>query len=372
MWNRLHTIVAALMLVSSAQAEPMNLYIGTYSGPSSEGIYRVGFDSATGEFTSEATLVAKVKNPSFLAFTRDAKRLYCVSEVGGGAVSAFAIDAHDAPLRHLNDGKSGGDGPCHLTVARDGKSLVVANYGSGHFAAMPLNGDGTVGAITNAIAGAGGGPVASRQKGPHGHSVVPVPGHDDLIAACDLGSDEISILRVTPDGAIERVSTSKSPAGAGPRLSIWSKDGKKLFVADELSNTLSIYRFDGTALSLVAQSDALPADVRTQVSLAHVVLGADERFAYVSIRDLRKEPPFRDAIAVFDVTDAGKPTVVQHAPVARVPRHFTITPDGKWLIVAGQKSGTLESHAIDPTTGRLAPAGKPVQAGIPVCVLAVP
>jgi 6-phosphogluconolactonase len=359
-----------LLLAPTARGDLMKLYIGGYSGPSSEGIYCVSFDDAKGEFVGEPKLVATVKNPSFLALAPNGKTLYSVAEVGGGAVSAFAIDAVDAPLRHLNDAKSGGAGPCHLTVMPDGRTLVVANYGSGHFASLRLNDDGSIGDAVSSEVGAGGGPIESRQKGPHGHSVVPSPVAKDLFAACDLGSDEVTIFRAKADASIEVVSRVKSPAGAGPRMSTWSRDGTKLYVADELSNTLSIYTWDGTALKLASQVDALSPEVsREALSLAHVSVTDDGRTAYVSIRDNSKGPDWRDAIAVVDVSDASKPRVVQHVQCARVPRHIALAPGGKWLVVAGQKSGTLVAHKIDPATGHLGPAGPSINAGIPTCVL---
>lgn len=361
-----------LSLASLARADTMNIYIGGYTGPSSQGIYRVGFDDAKGQFTGEPALVATVKNPSFLALAPNGRTLYSVSEVGGGAVSAFAIESHDAPLRHLNDVPSGGAGPCHVAVTADGKTLLAANYGSGHFVSLRLNEDGSIGVQAGSEVGAGGGPVESRQKGPHGHSVVPNPKTPDLFAACDLGSDDVTIFRARADSSFEVVSRAKSPAGAGPRMSTWSGDGTTLFVADELSNTLSIYAWDGAALKLKSQVDALSAEVpREALSLAHVSLSADGRFAYVSIRDNSKGPDFRDAIAVVDVTDAAMPKVTQHASCARVPRHIAVAPGGGWLVVAGQKSGTLTAYKIDPQTGRLGPPGPSINAGIPTCVLFV-
>src|SRR4051794_24250540 len=73
------------------------VYIGTYTGPKSKGIYRCELDLATGKL-SEPTLAGETRNPSFLAIHPDMKHLYAVSEVsdaGGkmtGAVAAFEID----------------------------------------------------------------------------------------------------------------------------------------------------------------------------------------------------------------------------------------------------------------------------------------
>ena len=70
------------------------VFIGTYTGGKSQGIYRSTIDLATGKL-SEPELAAKIKDPSFLAIHPSGKFLYSVGEVGtfagkpGGA--AFGV-----------------------------------------------------------------------------------------------------------------------------------------------------------------------------------------------------------------------------------------------------------------------------------------
>ncbi len=55
----------------------------------------------------------------------------------------------------------------------------------------------------------------------------------------------------------------------------------------------------------------------------------------------------------------GKVTLVQNAPAnVKVPRGFAISPDGGWLVAAGQNDNSLASHKIDPATGKLTPAAQ--------------
>src|SRR4051794_40150831 len=110
-------------------------YVGTYTRGDSKGIYFFHFDPATGEM-SKPELAAEVANPSFLAIHPNRKFLYAVSELGNdgksnGAVTAYAIDAKSGALTKLNSVSSGGGGACHLVVDKTGKSLMVANYGTG-------------------------------------------------------------------------------------------------------------------------------------------------------------------------------------------------------------------------------------------------
>ncbi len=63
-------ILLALGLVAAAAwaAQPEYfLYIGTYTGPKSQGIYAWRFDPASGKLT-EIGLAGETQNPSFVAF----------------------------------------------------------------------------------------------------------------------------------------------------------------------------------------------------------------------------------------------------------------------------------------------------------------
>src|SRR5688572_18049027 len=56
------------------------VYVGTYTGANSKGIYLYDFDTATGALT-QVGLAAEAKSPSFLALSPDARHLYAVGEM---------------------------------------------------------------------------------------------------------------------------------------------------------------------------------------------------------------------------------------------------------------------------------------------------
>ena len=82
------------------------IYVGTYTGPESKGVYAFRFDAASGKSTL-IELAAETNNPSFLAIDPTRHYLYAVNEVGdykgekSGAVSAFAIDRKTGKLTLL-------------------------------------------------------------------------------------------------------------------------------------------------------------------------------------------------------------------------------------------------------------------------------
>src|SRR5947209_378525 len=86
---------------------PMWVFVGTYTGGKSRGIYRLAYDPSTGH-PGEPELAAESINPSFLAVHPSGRFLYAVNEVDrfedkpGGGVTAFALDAKSGALSKLN------------------------------------------------------------------------------------------------------------------------------------------------------------------------------------------------------------------------------------------------------------------------------
>ena len=152
---RKHTVTAlllTLLLASYAAAASKRywVYIGTYTGPQSKGIYAFQFDADSGKLEPVA-LVGELPRPSFLAIHPNRKYMYAVSELGTSTVSAFEINPKTGMLTLLNTVPAKGSSACHLVVDRTGKSLVVANYGNGSVAVFPVGADGRLGESTAQI-----------------------------------------------------------------------------------------------------------------------------------------------------------------------------------------------------------------------------
>src|SRR5262249_46293135 len=143
-------LIAALSLSPGARAAQKSpgkgeyfAYVGTYTGQKSQGIYVFRFDVSSGKATAPE-LAAETPNPSFVAVHPNGRLLYAVSEIGNfegqrsGAVSAFSIDRQTGKLTFLNKAATRGAGPCYLVVDKTGKDVLVANYGGGSVAALPL------------------------------------------------------------------------------------------------------------------------------------------------------------------------------------------------------------------------------------------
>lgn len=77
----------------------------------------------------------------------DFKNLYAANEAygaAGGNVSAYAIDLATGKLTKLSQAPSSGKGPCHVSTDASGSMVMVANYGNGSFASIPLDDNGAI------------------------------------------------------------------------------------------------------------------------------------------------------------------------------------------------------------------------------------
>lgn len=346
-------------------------FIGTYTNAGrSEGIYRLFLNTKTGAMRVDG-VAAKAADPSFLALHPNGRVLYAVNELeqfGGkptGAVSAFAIARDSGALTPLGQLPSHGTAPCYVSVDKTGRTVLVANYGTGSVATFTVKPNGGLDAARTVVQHEGHGPNADRQAGPHAHCIITDPLNRHVIAA-DLGVDGVLVYQFDEKtGKIATVANGVATnPGAGPRHLAFHPTGRFLYVINELDSTLVVYRYDGErgALDQVqvapssgsAGSANFPADV-------HVA--SSGRFLYASNRG-------HDTIAVFGVDGAsGRLTALQEVSTGgNWPRNFALDPSGGFLLVANQRSDSILSFRADPGSGRLTPTGEKVEIPSPVCI----
>jgi 6-phosphogluconolactonase len=357
----------------SAEANSRLLYIGTYTGKKSKGIYSARFDSDTGKL-SAPELAAETKNPSFLALHPNGRVLYAVGEIDDfqgmktGAVSAFSIDGQSGKLSLLNQKPSGGGGPCHLCIDKTGKCMLVANYGSGHFAALPVKDDGKLGAPREIIRFNGSSINRERQSGPHAHFVNFDP-WNKFALGCDLGLDKVCVWKIEQGATNGGKLILKYPAlikpGSGPRHLAFHPSEPFVYLINEMAATITVfaYDWDTPALRELQTISMLPEKFEGFKSGAEIQVHPLGKFVYGSNRG-------HNSIAVFSVDGkSGKLTLVQHQGTqGKTPRHFAIDPTGKWLLAENQDSDNIVIFRIDQETGKLSATGEKVEVGSPVCI----
>ena len=378
-------LAAPVLLLPSVRAQEKSeaprkylAYIGTYTTKTqSKGIYAYRFDGATGKLSAMG-VAAESADPSFLAVHPNGEYLYTVNEIGNfngeksGAVSAYAIDRKTGKLTLLNQVASRGAGPCHISLDKTGKYVLVANYDSGTVAVFPVQGDGQLGKYTGFEKHIGSGLNKERQEGPHAHWIATSPDNRFLLTA-DLGIDRILISKFhLADGAFRRNKPNsgvKLKSGAGPRHAAFHPGGKFFYVTSELDSTVTAYSYDakGGALHELQVISTLPKDFSGENDAAEIAVHPSGKFLYVSNRG-------RDSIAVFAMDPLkGKLTpVADIATQGKTPRNFAIDPTGRYLLAANQNSNSVVVFKIDLITGGLILTNQAVEVAAPVCITFVP
>jgi len=372
------TCLLLLLLVTTGEAVDYKylVYVGTYTGKGSEGIYAYQFDPATGE-SSPVLLAAKTDNPSFLTTDPGGRFLFAVNELDKfrneptGAVSVFAIDQASGKLNLLQQVSSLGKGPAHLSLDKSGRFLMVANYNSGNYAVFPVGSDGRLGPYTAFVQDVGTSVNPDRQAGPHAHSIQVTPDNRFVLVA-DLGTDELLIYQFnTGTGSLTPANPKsvKVDPGAGPRHIAFAPSGKFVYLINEMGSTVTVFAYDSDSGTLQTEQtvSTLPKNFVGKNTAAEIAVDEKGSFLYVSNRG-------DDSIVVFSINpDNGNLTPLERVPSGgKNPRHFAIDPSGKWLFAASQDSNDIRLFRIDPKSGRLTPTSQSLKVVSPVCVSFVP
>lgn len=360
-----------------------NLLVGTYTGSSSDGLYVYRFDTDSGRVSPVSS--AKAENPSYLVASRDGRHVYAVNELPGdagpasvrGGVSAFDFDAKTGALKFVNRVSAQGNDPCYLSLSPDGRYLVVANYSvasdpGGSFSVFPVEATGALGAAVLNVHHEGTGPVKGRQDGAHVHSTVFSPDGKYLFVQ-DLGADKLYSYRYTPDGSRGLIGPTESrytlaKAGSGPRHLVFGANGRFAYVTNELNASVDVYRYDDGRLAHIETVPMTAPGFAGKVGGGALHLSPDGRFLYATNRGDAND------IVIYAVNAAdGKLTLVgRQSSLGKTPREFAIDPSGKWLIVGNQDSDSVFVFRRDIASGRLEPNPARIRIDKPVDFKFVP
>ncbi|CAH2599429.1 Lactonase family protein [Rhodovastum atsumiense] len=273
-----------------------------------------------------------------LALSPDRRALYAACRNPPFPVSAFAI-GDDGGLTLTGTGHLAAS-MAYLATDRSGRFLLGASYHGARLAVTPVGADGVPGE-----------PVAVLVTPPKAHSILPDPENRAVYAAV-LGGDVI--LRQPFDPATGALGTvpvpvARSAAGAGPRHLRFARGGTLLYCVNELDATLTTYARDpagGVLTELQSLRLVPPPASGTPLAGADLHLTPDERFLYASERSC-------NVLCGFRLREDGTLEALGSVAAEPVPRGFAITPDGRFLLCAGQQSGAVASYRIDPESGAL-------------------
>lgn len=362
--KRLYILLFSALACANLQAQnKFNLLVGTYTNKcQSNGIYVYEFDANNGEFKLKNSS-ENVVSPSYLSVSADNKFIYAVNENGTqSSVSAFGYNSTSGKLTFLNKNDALGADPCHLI--NDDKNVIVANYSGGSIVVYKKKADGSITEVQQLIQHEGKGVNAARQEKAHVHQVVFSP-DKKFVLSNDLGLDKVFIYKYNPSSKNEILTLKESvdvKSGSGPRHLTFSKDGKFVYLIQELDATLTTFSYDKTgSLKRIAETSILPKGFTGGTGAAAIKISPDGNFLYVTDR------VDANSIAVYKILKDGKiEQVEQLSTLGKGPRDFAIDPTGNYLLVGHQYTNDVIIFKRDKTTGKLTDTGKRIELCSPV------
>ncbi|MGP6421425.1 lactonase family protein [Pseudomonas putida] len=369
-WPLLMAGSVGAMGLSSASAETYQLLVGSYTAGTSQGIYRMSFDSATGQIAAKPLQVVKSENPSWLTLSKDQKQLFVVNENGPGQkdpvgrVSSYSIDPKTHTLTLINQVQSLGNEPTHSSLSGDASHLFVSNYSvvedpGGTLAVLPVGADGKLKSVVQMSAHPASRVNPERQASNHVHSTVSSP-DGRYVFSNDLGADKVFIYKFDPKANPDlpltpaKTASVSLPAGSGPRHLLFSADGKHAWLTMEMSAQVAVFDYHDGVLTQTQMVDLAAGQPTSDKAAAALHASADGKFLYVSNRGTANQ------LLVFSIDPAtGQLKELQKRSVeGDHPREFSLDPSGKFLLIANQKSNEIVVVERDAKTGLL---GKTVQ-----------
>ena len=363
--NFIYFILAAVILgnsqMNSNKELPKNdtypFYVGTYTDKESEGIYKY-LITADGRL-KKIGLVAKCKNPAFLAKSADNKYLLAVNEInndGYGAIESYLVK--NDTLLLINQKSSGGAYPCFVTINND-RFVLVANYNGGNIGLFRLNNKGKLSSILYVEKH-----LKTNEKIPHTHSAWFEP-FDNSVITIDKGRNELwfSHLDTSQQKLVHR-QTLEMDLGSGPRHLVIHPNGRWIYVLNELNNSITfVKKLDNGKYIKEKSFSTLPIGYTAKSICADIKITSNGKFIYATNR-------VHNSIAIFEVdSDSGELNLLGLQPTfGDFPRNISLSPDENYLIVANRNSNNIASFKRNKISGMLKIVDK-IEVPTPACIV---
>ena len=338
------------------------VYVGTYTFPGTApggthqsqatGIYVFKMNPSNGGLT--LLQIAEIPNPSYLALDPSLGHLYSVNEMTAGGVSGFAINQANGKLSFLNMMPTNGEDTTHLSVQPSGQYLFTASYTSGNFQVFKIDGDGSIGAMTDNLqdVGNGTGPNPARQEGPHAHQILTdLDGHH--VFGVDLGADKVNVWNLDPGAGTlipDTVPFAPIASGSGPRHMAFHPDRQHAYVLSELASSVTVFDYDPlrAAFTWKQTISTLPPDFTGTNTTAEIRIHPNGRFLYNTNRG-------HNSVTIFEIEpETGELEVIAwELTRGEWPRGMNIDPSGTFLYAANQNTDNIAVFRIHSASGKL-------------------
>ncbi|MEE4077946.1 lactonase family protein [Pseudomonas viridiflava] len=337
------------------------------SSPADGLISQYRLDDSSGALSLvEQTKAGDQVNP--MALSPDGKALFAALRAKPYQVVSFSIEPLTGHLKPLAQAPLA-ESLAYLSTDRSGRFLMGASYGADLLSVQPIDAQHRPSDS-----------IQTYKTGMHAHSVRTDPSNRFAYAG-NLGVDRVLQYRLEPkDGKLVPIGEGyvTVPENTGPRHLAFAPNGKFLYVVGEMSGTVTAFSIDGKtgALKQVNQANGIPErlklapgqmrdarnndlkdDPTPRIWAADVRISPDGKWLFTSERT-------SSSVSVFKVDPAtGKVTFVENYPVEeKQPRNIAVAPNGRWLLVTGEKAEKVGSYSIaaDGALKRVseAPSGK--------------
>ena len=255
-----------------------------------------------------------------------------------GQICAFSYDENG--LKQLNAVETPGKAS-FLGITPSGKFLVASYYKTGKATVHRISKDGRLSAK----------PTHLLDIAPRAHGLA-IDRSGKYVFVTHTKASRIAQFRLDPETG--KLLPNDPPVlqreiGVSPRHLDFHPTENFVFGSNESGRSISVYQFEpekGT-LGEIQTLPSMPKDVPEKSSTSHMEVHPSGRFVYIANRG-------HASIAVFSIDQkSGKMTFVQHVDCEPVNRSFNLSPDGKYLVAAGQKSSKLIAYRINKTDGKL-------------------
>ena len=323
--------------------------------------------------------------------------LYCVNEGWSDApgLHTFSIDGNK--LTKISSGSSL-TGPVSTEFYGEKPAVAMAHYGGAGWSTFLRSPEGKLTPLQNETF-PGKGPRTEQEKS-HPHQAILDPTGKFLLFP-DLGLDLTHVYAINSDSTLRKLDSIKAPSASGPRHGVFwipsapaggpkgskGKGGKGgdgcndgpektfFFLLHELSNHITSYsvnyandKISFTEVTQVSPQVLFNNSPRMNLTSAHaaeIIVSPDNKFVVASLRlspihsisqfdSTNKTEIPSDSIVTLQPKDDGKLDFKFNTPSGGThPRHFTISPDGKFLVVANQDNGFVTIWNRDPKNGAI-------------------
>ncbi len=255
----------------------------------------------------------------------------------------------------------GGSG-CHIMEYNS--NIYATNYISGSVFMLDRKGNAKLYKLSGH-----GADVIDRQASAHSHQVITTPRYvmqedgsykefDVKLCVTDLGLDALVLL----DRDLVEFDRAYTPAGHGPRHTVFSPCGRYAYTANELISSVTTFAYDGKYLSRLDTVSSLPEDFDGISYCAAIRLTKDGRHLYVSNRG-------HDSIAHFTV-DGPKVTLAETIDCGGSwPRDFNISPDERFVVCTNERGNNVTVYSRDIETGVLTRLPQTITLPTPLCAV---